>query len=28
MIAERAAQMILEDAVRVGAEARAAELVE
>ncbi|MFM9866073.1 GMC family oxidoreductase [Achromobacter xylosoxidans] len=28
MIAERAAQMILEDVVRVGAEARAAELVE
>ncbi len=28
MIAERAARMILEDAVRVGAEARAAELVE
>lgn len=28
MIAERAAQMILEDAVRVGAQARAAELVE
>ncbi|WP_368932467.1 GMC family oxidoreductase [Achromobacter xylosoxidans] len=28
MIAERAAQMILEEAVRVGAEARAAELVE